>query len=255
MTSWDPTQYGRFGDERLRPALDLIARIPTTPVSIWDLGCGTGSITSLLADRWPAAVVHGLDSSPAMLEEARGISGIEWLLGDIESWAPDRPADLLFSNAALQWLGDHELLFPRLAAQVGPGGALAVQMPRNFGEASHTLLAATAASSRWREAVGHLARKAPVAGPADYHRLLADRFTTVDIWETVYFHVLHGEDPVAQWARGTAARPYLDALPGDEDEFMEDYASRLREAYPPGKGGAVLFPFRRLFIIGVDPVA
>ncbi|MEX0825516.1 MAG: methyltransferase domain-containing protein [Acidimicrobiia bacterium] len=254
MTSWDPAQYDRYAGERLRPALDLIARIPIAPRSIWDLGCGTGSITALLAKRWPEATVGGLDSSPTMLGRAREIPGIEWRLADIASWEPEQPPELIFSNAALHWLDDHATLLPRLAAQVAPGGVLAVQMPRNFDEPSHALLAATAASSRWREAVGHLVRPAPVAEPAEYHHLLSGRFATLDIWETVYFQVLEGEDPVAEWARGTAARPYLDALDGHGEEFMEDYASRLRRAYPRSDDGTTLFPFRRLFLIGVGPI-
>jgi trans-aconitate 2-methyltransferase len=252
MTSWDPAQYERYADARLRPASDLIARLHTEPKEVWDLGSGTGSITRLLAERWPQASVHGLDSSSAMLEKARLIPGIEWVLADIALWAPRQPADLIFSNAALHWLGDHDELFPRLAAHLAPGGVIAIQMPRNFAEPSHTLLAATATSARWRETVGHLVAPSPVAEPAEYHRILSPRFTTIDIWETVYLQILQGEDPIAEWARGTAARPYLDALGSDGEDFMADYATRLRSAYPPVGDGSTLFPFRRLFIVASD---
>jgi trans-aconitate 2-methyltransferase len=129
---------------------------------------------------------------------------------------------------------------------------IAIQMPRNFAEPSHTLLAATATSARWRETVGHLVAPSPVAEPAEYHRILSPRFTTIDIWETVYLQILQGEDPIAEWARGTAARPYLDALGSDGEDFMADYATRLRSAYPPVGDGSTLFPFRRLFIVASD---
>jgi trans-aconitate 2-methyltransferase len=252
MTGWDPAQYERYADERLRPALDLIGRIPTTPAEVWDLGCGTGSITGLLAERWPLASVHGLDSSPAMLEKARHIPGIEWVLADIAQWEPRQPADLIFSNAALHWLGDHNELLPRLGTHLAPGGVLAIQMPRNFAAPSHTLLAGTAASARWRDLVGHLVSPTPVADPAEYHHLLSSRFDSIDIWETIYLQILQGQDPVAEWARGTAARPYLDALGSNGEEFMADYALRLRSAYPPLDDGSTLFPFRRLFIVAID---
>lgn len=249
VTSWDPAQYEHYADERNRPALDLIARIPSAPREVWDLGCGTGSITALLAARWPDASIHGLDSSTAMLKKARNLPGIDWVLGDIAEWAPARPADLVFSNAALQWLGDHERLLPRLAAQVAPGGTIAIQMPRNFGDPSHTLLTETARSPRWSGSVGHVVRGTPVAEPAEYHRLLSGSFTTFDIWETVYLQVLHGQNPVVEWVRGTAARPYLDALGSDGEEFLADYAARVSIAYPPLADGSTLFPFRRLFIV------
>ncbi|HEX6101884.1 MAG TPA: methyltransferase domain-containing protein, partial [Alphaproteobacteria bacterium] len=116
--SWDAAQYLRFAGERMRPALDLLQRIPDGTVAgrIVDLGCGTGEITLALKARWPQAEVMGLDSSAAMLEKARGLGGgeVSWLQADIADWSPARPFDLIFSNAALQWLDGHETLFPRL---------------------------------------------------------------------------------------------------------------------------------------------
>jgi trans-aconitate 2-methyltransferase len=251
MTSWDPAQYERYSAERNRPAIDLISQIGGKPAEIWDLGCGSGSVTRMLAKKWPAAIVHGLDSSEEMLAQARRIHGIDWVLEDLTDWTPPSPIDLLFSNAALQWLGDHENLFPRLADAVAPGGTLAVQMPRNFGEPLHTLLAETARAPAWRHLAERLTRPIPVAEPAFYHRMLRSRFETLDIWETSYLQVLGGPDPVADWARGTAARPYLDALGEAAEDFMADYAARLRVAYPPLEDGTTLFPFNRLFVLAV----
>ena len=249
MTGWDPGQYERFADKRLRPALDLIARIPGNPSVIWDLGCGTGVITGLLAHRWPNAGVHGLDSSAEMLERAQPIGGIEWVEGTIESWSPTEPVDLVFSNAALQWVGNHDALLPRLAGRLRPGGTLAIQMPRNFEEPSHLLLAETARSDRWRRLLEQVTRPPPVAPSDDYLRILRGHAAVIDIWETTYLQVLQGDDPVAGWTRATAARPYL-AVAGDEsDAFMADYTERLRAAYPPEPDGTTLFPFRRLFIV------
>ena len=249
MTDWDPGLYDRYGEERLRPALDLIARLGGTPRDIWDLGCGTGAITRILAQRWPAALVRGVDSSPEMLEQAHGIAGIEWIEGRIEEWSPESPPELIFSNAALQWVGDHDELFPRLVDHLAPGGVLAVQMPRNFGEPSHVLLAETARSGRWSDSVGHVVRDSPVAPPQHYQRLLRDRVTALDIWETTYLQVLDGPDPVLEWTRATGARPFVAAAGDNSEDFLADYRDRLRIAYPTEADGTTLFPFRRLFIV------
>ncbi len=251
MTTWDPSQYLRFSDHRLRPAVDLIARIDAaSPDEVWDLGCGTGTITALLAARWPDATVHGLDSSAEMLERARTIDGIDWVEGDIAAWDPSEPADLLFSNAALQWLDDHGGLLPRLVARVRPGGTIAIQMPRNHDGPSHRLLADLARSPRWIDRLGDAIRPVPVAEPAWYHDLLAPLLSDLDVWEVEYLQVLQGEDPVAEWTKGTGARPYLERAGDAADEFMAEYAARLREAYPPRPDGTTLFPFRRLFVVG-----
>ncbi|MCJ7725170.1 MAG: methyltransferase domain-containing protein, partial [Acidimicrobiia bacterium] len=100
---------------------------------MWDLGCGTGAITRLLAARWPRAQVWGLDSSPEMLATAGEEDGtVAWVEGDIASWSPPEPAGLVFANASLHWVADHARLFPALAESLAPGGVLAAQMPRNF---------------------------------------------------------------------------------------------------------------------------
>jgi len=252
MTRWDPGQYLKFADHRLRPALDLLARIPPiAPKSAYDLGCGPGTITRLIAERWPAAEVTGIDSSPDMLAKARDFApGIAFVEADIAAWEPPAPAGLLFSNATLQWLGDHATLLPRLMSFVAPGGVLAVQMPRNFQAPSHIALAETVEDGPWRERLRPHLRRDPVAEPARYHRWLAPEAAALDIWETEYLHRLEGADPVVEWTRGTALRPFLGALEGAErDRFLDDYRRRVAAAYPPEADGSTLFPFRRLFIV------
>lgn len=216
---------------------------------MWDLGCGTGEITEALARRWPAARVLGIDSSPEMLSRARERQGVEWVQGDIRTWEPDGPVDLIFSSAALHWVPGHTGLFPRLFSRLSPGGRLAVQMPRNFAQPSHTLLAETARGARWADRLSHLGRQAPVASPDWYHDLLRPLASVLDVWETTYLQALTGDDPVAAWTRSTAARPYLEALGSDAEAFMEEYSARLRMAYPPRPDGVTLFPFTRLFVI------
>jgi len=252
MATWDPTQYLKFADHRLRPALDLIARIPAEqPARVVDLGCGAGNVTRHLRRRWPAADVIGVDGSSAMLAKARADApDTVWIEADIAAWAPERPVDVVFSNAALHWLGDHERLFPRLMAALAPGGVLAVQMPRNFDAPSHTLMAEAAAAGPWRDRVIPLLRPRPVAEPAVYYRSLRPLATGIDLWETVYIQALEGDDPVAEWTKGTWLKALLDAL--DEPEksaFEADYRARVRRAYPKEPDGRTLFPFRRLFLV------
>jgi trans-aconitate 2-methyltransferase len=256
---WNPAQYLEFADARLRPALDLLARIRLErPQTIVDLGCGTGNVTRLLAGRWPQARVVGIDSSPAMLEEARAATPdaprCTFVAADLAQWQPDAPVDLVYSNAALHWLPDHAAVFARVAAMVAPQGVLAVQMPDNFRAPSHTLIRAIARSDRWRGRLGGIVREPPVAAPVDYFAWLAAWMATIDIWRTEYLQVLErrkdGEHPVAAWTKGTWLVPFLEAL-GEPDRagFLREYMDRLAADYPPRDDGRTLFPFRRLFIV------
>jgi trans-aconitate 2-methyltransferase len=250
--TWSPERYLAFADQRTRPAVDLLARVPLQrPERAVDLGCGPGNSTRLLAERWPAADVIGIDSSGDMLASA-GQSGIRatWVEADLAAWAPQHAPDLIFSNAALHWVGGHETLLPRLLECVRPGGVLAVQMPRNFEAPSHTLLRATAASGPWADRLAEVLDWRPVATPEWYYDLLAPQAAALDIWETVYLHVLEGDDPVLRWTRSTALRRIVQALDeADCAAFEAAYAARLRAAYPRRADGRTLFAFRRLFIV------
>lgn len=249
---WDPTQYLKFAGHRLRPAVDLLSHVDVDdPADVYDLGAGTGNVTRLLAARWPGARITGVDSSREMLAKAAAEPpGIAWQHADLAAWRPPRPADVIFSNAALHWLGDHATLFPALLAQLAPGGVLAVQMPRNFAAPSHTAIADAARGGPWRATLEPLLRPVPVAEPSVYFDLLALHAAAVDIWETEYIHVLEGKDPVKEWTKGTWLAPLLDAL--DEPErsgFEARYAQLVARAYPPRPDGRTLFTFRRLFIV------
>jgi trans-aconitate 2-methyltransferase len=250
--TWNPAQYLKFAQPRLRPALDLLNRIELdAPEFVCDLGCGTGSVTRLLATRWSGTRVTGVDASAAMLERARAEGpGLEWVQADVGRWTPATPPHLIYSNAALHWLDDHAALFARLFGQLAAGGVFAVQMPRNFHAPSHTLFAEAVRGGPWRRRLEPLLRPNPVAEPAWYFDLLAPRAAAVDIWETEYLHVLSGADAVLEWTRGTSLVPYLAALQGPErDAFEATYAGLVRAAYPPCADGRTLFPFRRLFIV------
>jgi len=258
--SWDPRRYRRFGTERLRPAVDLLGPVPVEfPDRILDLGCGEGSPTRLLRERWPRAQIEGVDSSGAMLAAAAvHASSITWTQGNLEEWRPPLPVDLVFSNAALHWLDDHASLFPRLLGFLRPGGVLAVQMPRNFQEPSHTCLAEVVRQGPWRERLTPLLRVDPVGSPEFYYGLLAPLAEGLDIWETVYLHPLRGEDPVAAWMGGTHLLPLRQALAPDAWEaLIRAYRAALCRAYPRRPDGVTLYAARRIFIVarlpGPDP--
>jgi len=253
---WDPAQYLKFADHRLRPAVDLLNRIEATdPRQVYDLGAGAGNVTALLKGRWPRAQVTGVENSPEMLARATAAHPeVAWEQADLAAWRPPAPADVIFSNAAPHWLGDHERLFPGLLGQLAPGGVLAVQMPRNFGAASHTAIAEAARSGPWRERLEPLLRPAPVSEPARYFEILARQAAELDIWETEYLHVLEGQSPVKEWLKGSALMPLLEALEEPQrSRFEAGYAKLVDAAYPPAADGRTLFPFRRLFLVARAP--
>jgi len=249
---WNPQQYLKFSGHRLRPAVDLLMRIPDFSVKrVADLGAGAGNVTRLIKERWPDAAVLAVEGSAEMVAAGKKAAPeVEWLHQDLGSWRPAQTWDVIYSNAALHWLPEHERLFPSLMERVSPGGILAVQMPRNFEAPSHLLIAETALSGPWRSRLEHLVTAPPVHAPGFYHRLLAPQSENIDIWETEYLQVLEGDNPVKEWTKGTWLTRYLDVLRGDErTAFEAAYGERVAKAYPRDSAGQTLFPFRRLFMV------
>jgi trans-aconitate 2-methyltransferase len=253
---WDPELYQRFGDERSRPFFDLVGRVAAeAPRVVVDLGCGPGTLTATLARRWPGAQIHGIDSSAEMIEAARALPAdgqrLSFALGDVRDWEPDGRVDVIVSNAVLQWIPDHLAVLARWAGFLPAGGWLAFQVPGNFDQPSHRALRELAGSGRWRPLLAGVQFNRQAADPAQYVDLLARAGFQVDAWETTYLHVLHGDDAVLDWYRGTGLRPVIAALtPRQADEFLADYRARMNEAYPAAPYGTV-FPFRRVFVVAV----
>lgn len=230
---WNPDQYGRFAEERRRPFFDLAALVQQRPhMRVVDLGCGTGELTVRLHRDLQAQETVGIDRSPAMLAEAahQMEAGLRFALADIAAYEPSAPVDLVFSNAALQWLPDHEALFARLARFLRPGGQLAVQLPAMDDHPSHRVARDLAAQPPYAEALGHgwpLYTLAP-----EQYAVLLDRLSFIDqsVRLHVYLHRLPNPDAVVEWVQGTLLTAFEARLsPALYEAFLHDYRRRLLE--------------------------
>src|SRR3984957_20313955 len=249
---WDPAQYLRFADERLRPALDLLARGPLdAPARVVDLGCGAGNVTAILRQRFPTADVAGVDGSAAMLDKARAATpGCRFEQADFFTWQPDGAPDLIYSNAALQWVGEHPRLFPRLLSMLAPGGVLAVQMPAMHDTPLRLLPYDIAASGPWAERLRGVGSAPGILSATAYWDMLRPHVASRDMWQTTYMHALVGENAVLEWASGSSLRPFLDRLSDEQRAaFGQAYAEAVRPHYPRRADGTTLLPFPRLFMV------
>lgn len=251
--TWNPGQYLKFAGQRMRPALDLLSQVDAeAPSVVYDLGCGPGNVTPFLMGRWPEARHIGVDSSDQMLEKARAEHPTgEWVKADAKTWTPEAPAELIYSNAALQWVDGHADLFPRLMDQLAPGGVLAVQMPHNHAAPSHMGMREVVEAGPWRDKLLPVMREFPVGDPEVYYDLIAPKAANLNLWETTYAQIMEGDNPIAEWTKGSALKPLLDALtdPDENAEFFDTYSKAMQAAYPKQSDGKTIFHFRRLFIV------
>jgi trans-aconitate 2-methyltransferase len=255
---WDPGQYARFARERARPFHDLLSQVVLTQVkTVADLGCGSGEMTRTLVDRWPDASVVGVDNSPEMLARAgtHVLPGqLRFERGDLASWRSPVPLDLLVSNAALQWVGDHERVLAGWAAILAPGGVLAVQIPYRFRSITQAALDTAVRNRRWADRLRGVGLSRDSVHPLSWYvRRLLELGLDVNAWKTTYYHLLTGENPVLEWFKGTALRPLLARLePEEVPSFLAEVGARLLEAHPP-RNGVTTLPFTRLFLVAAAP--
>ena len=248
MSSWDPAQYNRFAAEREQPFWDLAALLqPVDRPTLVDLGCGDGRLTSQLADRLQVASARGLDNSPAMLEAATNTATATFAPADIGTWTEDQTVDIVFSNAALQWVPDHRAVLARWTAALVPGGQLAVQMPNNGDHPSHTVSRQLAAEM--------IADPPPdssenVQTPEFYSQTLFDLgFEEQHVRVQVYGHVLESTEAVIEWVKGTTLTRIKAVLPSEQyDEYLREYGRRLLAEL--GDHRPYFYPFKRILLWG-----
>lgn len=251
--AWNPETYNKFKAERYAPFFDLFELIEVkTNLSVIDLGCGTGELTSMLADKLPASKVLGIDSSDEMLKESAKYKkdnlsfsqiGIEEIVNSGKQW------DIVFSNAAIQWVKNHTKLIPALIKLVKPGGQMAIQLPSNHNHFTHTAIKTIASSSPFKEALKGWTRTSPVLGIEEYAEILyKQRVTSINVFEKIYPHVLDDANGMVTWVSGTALIPYLERLPENmHNDFMAKYSELIAKKFP---GKPVFYPFKRTFIYG-----
>jgi trans-aconitate 2-methyltransferase len=249
---WDPDTYLAYADERALPFHHLVAAVAhLRPLRVLDIGCGPGALTATLLERWPDARIVGIDSSAEMIDLANRRAVAPRLcfeLADIATWSTETRFDLVLSNACFQWIEDQSRLLDDLLALMADGAALAFQVPANHDRPSHTILAELCASERWRDRLGG-AFRVHVRDPEWYVGQLEARRLQPTVWRTTYLHRLEGEDPVLEWVKGTTLRPVLARLEATETaDFLAEYSSHLRAAYPQ-QHGLTTFPFTRTFVI------
>ncbi|HXQ17691.1 MAG TPA: trans-aconitate 2-methyltransferase [Caulobacteraceae bacterium] len=251
MTDWSPATYLKFEDERTRPAADLLAHVPLAAArSVVDIGCGPGNSTELLAQRYPGADIVGLDNSPAMLEEAqRRLPALRFEPADAATWIPAPHTELVFANATYQWVPDHFAQLPRVLAALQPGAVLAVQMPDNVNQTTHRLMREVAQEGAWAGTLTAASRQ-PLPPPRAYYEALQPHAARLDVWHTIYNHVLADASSIVEFVRSTGLRPFLDPLGEPErSQFLGRYTAKIADAYPPMADGKVLLGFSRLFIV------
>ncbi|RYX97730.1 MAG: trans-aconitate 2-methyltransferase [Comamonadaceae bacterium] len=259
MNDWNPALYSRFEDQRTRPASELLGRVPLPDARrVVDLGCGPGNSTELLVKRFPGAQVLGTDNSPSMLDSARKrLPGVAFELGDIASWQPasaDAAPDLIYANASLQWVPDHDTLIPRLFSMLATGGVLAVQLPDNRDEPTHRAMRDVAQLTPFAEHIGDVGKLRTAVLPVQaYYDLLAPGALQVDVWHTVYQHPMASPAAIVDWVSATGLKPFVESLPaGDEGlraAYLAEYEKRIAADYSLRADGQRLLAFPRMFIV------
>lgn len=245
---WNPDQYEQFKFERKQPFLDLVALIERRPyMRVLDLGCGTGELTRELHDTLGASETIGVDNSPSMLAKARAGAAVRFEHADIETYTPPHAVDLVFSNAALQWVRDHGPLLERLTSFLAPNGQIAIQMPANDDHPSHATAAEVA-----RE-FGIEPRHDPLLAIDEYaRRLYALGFKRPNVRIQVYGHELESAEAVIEWVKGTLLTDYEKRLGDRYPEFLAEYAAKLLPRL--GNAKPFFYTYKRVLILGKDRV-
>lgn len=251
MSDWNSSQYLKFEKQRTQPARDLLARLKDlSPRNAADIGCGPGNSTSAIAEFFPNADIIGIDTSANMIEKAKSkYQNLNFKLCDASDL--DGKYDLLFSNACLQWIPNHEKLIPALMNKLNENGVLAVQIPMNGEEPLFRLIKEIAEEPEWGLQNANIQPNETLT-PTEYFNILTDCSSSFDMWEVKYYHNLPDHRALVDWVKGTRIRPYLDCMNEAQGAaFENEILERSKELYPIQNNGEVLLGFRRFFFTAV----
>jgi len=250
---WNSKQYLKFKTERTQPAIDLVNRINVdNPGKILDVGCGPGNSTQVLYSKYPNSYILGIDISEEMLNAARKeYPNLDFKICDAgkDLSQLDGDYDIVFSNACIQWIPDHERLLTDMLNLLKKNGVLAVQIPMNFNEPIHKIIEEVTSSEKWKKYFAEQ-RIFYTLSQSEYYDILSEISGEFCIWETVYYHVMKSHNEILEWYRGTGLRPYLSVLPDNmKKEFEDEIMENLVQRYPRQRNGDIIFRFPRFFFI------
>lgn len=229
---WSPDQYLRFCTERSQPFFDLLALIePRRGMRMVDLGCGTGELTQQLHLKLEAKETLGVDNSATMLERSRAFagSGLRFQLGDLAQFRSDHDYDVIFSNAALQWVPHHASVLTNLTESLTDVGQIAIQMPENSDHPSHVIAGEIAREEPFLSLLGGFSAREALLAPEAYALLLHHLgYQRQNVHVRIYVHVLESTESVIEWTKGTLLTDYQKRLSAASyDAFLDRYRDRL----------------------------
>jgi len=256
MSDWNPEQYLLFQKERNQPIHDLINRIEVkNPHRILDIGCGPGNSTAALRDHWKEAEITGIDFSETMIKKARkDHPELQFMIGDAgKDLSHLGEFDLVFANASLQWIPDHENLIPRLFGMVRPNGAFATQIPQFKQMPIAKTIIRMTETEKWSHYFKNFQDEHFFYADNSYYDYLNQKSSDIVIWASKYYHIMENHHKIIEMIQSTGLKPYLDYLPDELHlDFLNDVLEGIKADYPLQSDQKVLFPFDRLFIIAYN---
>ncbi len=251
VSDWSAAQYQKFEQERSQPVYDLMDFIgPRNSMRIVDLGCGTGEHTKTLHERFRAVETIGIDTSDDMLVRAPRSVGLKFFKANILDFGGDSEFDLIFSNAALQWVPGHEELFANFRKALRPGGQIAIQVPKNGRHPSQRVAYDLEKEPPYNQYPPCPLEKSTLA-PEEYASLLHRLgFRSIKVRLFVYLHELQSGDETSEWMKGSLLNHYKSNQPPEVYSLFEtEFRSRIEKTI--GQERPYLFTFNRILMHAV----
>ncbi|OUM67626.1 hypothetical protein PIROE2DRAFT_58665 [Piromyces sp. E2] len=250
---WDAKLYSKFEKERTLPSIDLVNSIShENPKLIIDIGCGIGNSTAVLKNKFTNARIIGADSSDDMLIKAeKDYPELEFIKLDAGSELDTlkEKYDIVYSNACIQWIPDHEILIPKLFNLLSENGSLVIQIPQQRKHQMNKVIQTVVESSKWCHKFKKT-KQLNILPEEEYYEIFSRMTDNFRIWETVYFHTMPSHQSIVEWYKGAGLRPYLEQL-NDEEKvlFEEDILIEVKKEYSVQSDGKIIFRFPRLFML------